>query len=614
MAHHLDLLPCVGMSRAERRQERNQRLLMKRAYNAARLKFESEERRLDRILEEDDERYFSLIPDRDYIPTYFLEERSDWMREAGLRYRYGVPMDHGNPEIMLQVWKRDPDCGEELFECVAGDLYTLTAMAPCGSGTVSLSLIVESSESRQSSNSWLQYSVFDIGCQEKAFAIPGEAWFTYMMWREDDPSRRRELDTRLLFLAVGDYSQLGNGCTVDHFRQFTVDDVSFLIQNMQVGKVYSRPTSAEALLSTDQGGAIELLRSDPDSFDTMHAHLMEDSVEDADEDLLCLADVFKGLAVTSGAKEEFNEGFSETGLVDHVKKVKTKEPAFKQPRVEIDLEDEKSKAIMDLLTQCVDPPEEEKLVIGDLRRSVREIRNLETPRRMDFSEAEVNRIQRGKKKMARRKLSKDRRYAESELEDRKEKLKEKEESENEKKEGWAASSPKGKETSSSGSATKIPAPQLGSFKFVTFIDDLGLIEAIEVPGEMSCFTKERAKPQATNAELNPAKTVRDIIPEEEIWDSDDSDVMPDLEDKEVTDEEEVLSDISYLFNDSLEIFLAKPVNESQVLTIKTSESSVTDYDPEEHMEHTSCESCDAASRDNIADEDLEEDDSPFKSQ
>ena len=56
------------------------------------------------------------------------------------------------------------------------------------------------------------------------------------------------------------------------------------------------------------------------------------------------------------------------------------------------------------------------------------------------------------------------------------------------------------------------------------------------------------------------------------------------------------------------------MNESQVLTIQTSESSVTDNDPEEYMEHTSCESCDAASRDYIADEDLEEDVPPNKSQ
>ena len=73
------------------------------------------------------------------------------------------------------------------------------------------------------------------------------------------------------------------------------------------------------------------------------------------------------------------------------------------------------------------------------------------------------------------------------------------------------------------------------------------------------------------------------------------------------DEDEVLHDISYLFNDSIELFLAKTPNESQVITVSTGESSVTSNDPEEFMEHTSCESCDAASRDYIADEDLEDD-------
>ena len=338
------------------------------------------------------------------------------------------------------------------------------------------------------------------------------------------PNKRRELDTRLLFIAIGDRSQLGDHCTVDHFHHFTVDDIMALMQNMWVGKVYPRPTSEEALLSMEQGGAIELLRTDPDSLD-----MLEDSVGN-----MLIAQV-------SGSQEEFNKGFTEAGLVDHVEKIKAKEPVYKQPRVEIDLEDDESKAIMDLLTRCVEPPLEEKLATGELRRSIREIRNLGTPRRMDFSDAEINKIQHGKKKMARRKLSKDRRYAESELEDRKEKFKEKE-GEKEKKGGWAASSPKEKEEetkekeTSSDSATKAPAVELGSFKFVTYIDDFGLIEAI--PGEMSWFMKERAKLQAPTAELNPVKEVRDIIPEEEIWDSDDSDAMPDLEDREVGEEEE----------------------------------------------------------------------------
>ena len=174
------------------------------------------------------------------------------------------------------------------------------------------------------------------------------------------------------------------------------------MQNMSVGKVYPRPSSEEALLSMEQGGAIELLRTDPDSLD-----MMEDSVGNM------LTNRFKEMAIAqvSGSQEDFNGGFNKAGLVDHSEKIKTKEPVSKQPRVEIDLEEVKAKAIMDLLTRCVEPPLDERLASGELRRSIREIRDLGTPRRMDFSDAEINKIQRGKKKMARRKLSKDRRYA-----------------------------------------------------------------------------------------------------------------------------------------------------------------------------------------------------------
>ena len=129
---------------------------------------------------------------------------------------------------------------------------------------------------------------------------------------------------------------------------------------------------------------------------------------------------------------------------------------------------------------------------------------------------------------------------------------------------------------------------------------------------MTYLDKLTAKPQSATDVLNP-KEVKDIIPDFEDWESEgfqnpDSDDIPEMKEAdEEADEDEVLSDISYLFNDSIEIFLAKTPNESQVITVSTGESSVTDNDPEEYMEHTSCESCDAASRDHIDDEDMEDD-------
>ena len=74
----------------------------------------------------------------------------------------------------------------------------------------------------------------------------------------------------------------------------------------------------------------------------------------------------------------------------------------------------------------------------------------------------------------------------------------------------------------------------------------------------------------------------------------------------LTSDEEV-HDISYLFNDSVEMmYLAKPANESQIVTLDTSESSVTDNDPEETMS-VNCNCMQDTSRDMIADDDTEDD-------
>ena len=98
------------------------------------------------------------------------------------------------------------------------------------------------------------------------------------------------------------------------------------------------------------------------------------------------------------------------------------------------------------------------------------------------------------------------------------------------------------------------------------------------------------------------------MPDKDDWDLQS---MPEL----ISEEEEAVNDISYLFNDSVEMmYLAKPVNESQILTLNTSESSViltlntsessvTDNDPEESMfAYCNCKIDTDTSRDFIDDE------------
>ena len=98
MAEHVD---CTGMTLEERKEERARRLKEKLAYNTARLKLESEERRLDELVKKDEEKYFNLIPEKAFIASYFLEERTTQMKMRGLRYRYKIPDEDENPEVTL---------------------------------------------------------------------------------------------------------------------------------------------------------------------------------------------------------------------------------------------------------------------------------------------------------------------------------------------------------------------------------------------------------------------------------------------------------------------------------------------------------------------------------
>ena len=361
-----DYIECVGMSRAEKSLEKSQRLLMKRAYNAARLKVESDERRLDELVKEDEEKFFRLIPDKVFVAKYFLEERTDQMKMGGLRYRYNIPEEDADPEVTLQLWRRDMGSGMEKLIGDAGDLYTVELMSPCGEGTLNINIIVESHESRKQATSRLYYSVFDIGHAERAYTVPSEAWFTYLMFREDEPRNRYELDTRLLFIAIGDRGQLGASCTLSHFKKVGLNDLVQLMQYMTPGKVYVRPTSDEACLAMTEEGTEELLRSDPD----------EGEIEVDKE------------SVRMNLVERFDE--LEIDLYDRVTRSQLRQ---KQPRME-DMKEspwtpKKTELVMKVFSECVNPESEENVASREIWRECLEAEKLFFP---NFSRKQTMKI------------------------------------------------------------------------------------------------------------------------------------------------------------------------------------------------------------------------------
>ena len=559
-----DYIECVGMSRTERSIEKAQHLRWKRAYNAARLKVESDERRLDELVKEDEEKIFKLIPDKAFVAKYFLEERTDQMRMEGLRYKFNIPETDLDPEVTLLLWKRDEVTGEEKLVGEAGDLYTVELMSPCGDGTLTINIIVESSESRKQHQSRLFYSVFDIGHAERAYTIPSEAWFTYLMFREDEPRNRSELDARLLYIAIGDKGQLSAMCTLAHFKSFSLDDVVNLMQYMTPGRVYERPTSGEALLSMNDDGKEELLRSDPEE------------VEDR-------------LVVTPSARMNLAERFDEIEI-DYDARVTRSRLRQKQPRFE-DIKGspwspKKTELVRKVVSDALDPDSEENIVSRDIWRQCLEAEKLFFP---NFSRKKAKKIglMKGKEVNEEKELGK------LKVMDGDVTIWE----EGDEVIGKMEVSP----------ASSIHPSEEETYGFLSYVDDVGLAEIKDA--SLTLIPVDKDEEEDANIDEDPRDDSKDFMPEQEDEDSEalgewDLYSMPSSKSNE--GEGEADHDDSFPFNDSVEmLFLAKPVNESQILTINTSESSVTDSNPEENR-FANCKCLLDTSRDMLADDDDDE--------
>ena len=406
------------------------------------------------------------------------------------------------------------------------------------------------------------------------------------MFREDDPKNRFELDARLLYIAIGDKGQLSAMCTLAHFRRFNLDDLVNLMQYMTPGRVYERPTSGEALLSMNDDGKEELLRSDPDEADG------EDEVE-----------VEECVSSTQSARMNLAERFDEIEI-DYDARVTRSRLRQKQPRLDgmkgFPWSPRKTNLLKKMVSDALDPESEENVVSRDIWRQCLEAEKLCFP---NFSRKKAKKtgLMKGK-----------------EVEEEKElgKVKVKEGDVTIWEEGDVVQGASKLEVSSSSS---IHPSEEETYGFLTYVDDVGLAE---IKGTslallpVDTHVEEGNNIDEDQMDDDPRDDSKDFMPEQE--DDEDQDEigewdlysMPSTkgEDDDAEGEGEATRDDSFPFNDSVEMmFLAKPVNESQILTVNTSESSVTDSNPEESM-FANCRCMLDTSRDMLEDEDDEEED------
>ena len=90
------------------------------------------------------------------------------------------------------------------------------------------------------------YQVFDMGSAGNAYSVPLRA---FENWRQfaHDKSEGIHIDKRLVFMAIGDRSQIGN-MSLDQFAKMTCDQVTALQDKLLPGMMVVRPTIEEASL------------------------------------------------------------------------------------------------------------------------------------------------------------------------------------------------------------------------------------------------------------------------------------------------------------------------------------------------------------------------------
>ena len=200
----------------------------------------------DRRVQMEEYKMLRVYPAKCFVAAYFLKERSGGMICRDQWYRYGIPEDKEDPEVTLQLWEKRSG-KEARLRGEVGDLYSLEIELPSGT-TLDLNIIVQSFEAKKDPSLRMQYSIYDLGHDDKAYSVDKEAWQNYLIFR--DESNKEDLDCRLLYHAVCNKYEVGDVSLVD-FARFQTSSILMLMQGMMVGGDYPRPSVHDAMLATE---------------------------------------------------------------------------------------------------------------------------------------------------------------------------------------------------------------------------------------------------------------------------------------------------------------------------------------------------------------------------
>ena len=200
----------------------------------------------DRRLRQEEYKLLRVYPAKSFVAKYFLKERSGGMICRDEWYRYHVPEEEDDHEVTLQLWRK-PSKGTPALVGEVGDLYSLSLELPMEI-TMDLNILVESAEAKKDHQLRIQFSVMDLGHCDKAYSVSLEAWQNYLIFR--DETNKMEMDCRLLYHAICNRWEVGD-LTLEAFSKLRSSDIFIMMQRMEVGGDYPRPSVAEASLATE---------------------------------------------------------------------------------------------------------------------------------------------------------------------------------------------------------------------------------------------------------------------------------------------------------------------------------------------------------------------------
>ncbi len=231
------------------------------AFTAEKLLDEVIQRRGAALVEWEEINLRRLHPQSEDIHIYPINERTEEMVEKDHWYQWHICTDPRDPEVTLQLCERHPD-GSLHCIAIAGDLYRLTLEHVNGCVFRDINILVESLESIMAPRSFLYYSCVDAGGTDTAYSVPITAWQNFLAFRSEEEGLKQEIETRLLYIALCNTSYTGP-VPLERFRNITSGALKQMKSEMLNGRFYRRPDIEDALLNTEEGAQIELLRMSP---------------------------------------------------------------------------------------------------------------------------------------------------------------------------------------------------------------------------------------------------------------------------------------------------------------------------------------------------------------